>query len=518
MANRSSVFARRARARPFVVPRPPVRVVVRARATHRFHHRSTFRPSLAPVSRARDRARIAPRAPAFVVATGAAAFRFDARVIAPRPPSAASAREVVPLRTLASMAFLSFIDRAIEIEIAVSTRTQRRSIAIAGRARARVPTDRPPTADRRRDASRRGDAEATRRRRDAARQRDAVDGERARERARTSANERERARTNANERAVGASTDRRRARPRRRLTSCSLAVGLSKTFSMDSMVGATSARSNGEVYERRDATMRRDRARSIAIDLILFASTFGIGAWLEVATPHQRFIQGDLLWRYSYPHGENTVPAVVVPLIAFVVPLICMLLMPKRLNPAVHKERAIGGLCASVGLTWVVTCAMKNIIGGIRPDFVARCWPDGNQVWASVGVPSCSGVNDVVQQGRRSFPSGHTSMSFSGFVYCSLYLAAWLKIGGQDRRLGRWEGIWKLVIVLAPTILAGFIGLTRIRDYWHHWEDVTVGALLGSAFAYAAWVHKRPYAKRVTLETYSPLGLMDDEATSCGGQ
>ena len=144
MANRSSVFARRARARPFVVPRPPVRVVVRARATHRFHHRSTFRPSLAPVSRARDRARIAPRAPAFVVATGAAAFRFDARVIAPRPPSAASAREVVPLRTLASMAFLSFIDRAIEIEIAVSTRTQRRSIAIAVRARARVPTDRAP--------------------------------------------------------------------------------------------------------------------------------------------------------------------------------------------------------------------------------------------------------------------------------------------------------------------------------------------------------------------------------------
>ena len=207
MANRSSVFARRARARPFVVPRPPVRVVVRARATHRFHHRSTFRPSLAPVSRARDRARIAPRAPDFVVATGAAAFRFDARVIAPRPPSAASAREVVPLRTLA---FLSFIDRAIEIEIAVSTRTQRRSIAIAVRARARVPTDRPPTADRRRDASRRGDAEATRRRRDAARQRDAVDGERARERARTSANERERTRTNA--RSVRRPTDDARAR------------------------------------------------------------------------------------------------------------------------------------------------------------------------------------------------------------------------------------------------------------------------------------------------------------------
>jgi hypothetical protein len=196
MANRSSVFARRARARPFVVPRPPVRVVVRARATHRFHHRSTFRPSLAPVSRARDRARIAPRAPAFVVATGAAAFRFDARVIAPRPPSAASAREVVPLRTLASMAFLSFIDRAIEIEIAVSTRTQRRSIAIAVRARARP--DR-PTADRR-PPTRRG--EARRRRGDAAATGRGATARRGRRRARarTRANERERARTSANER------------------------------------------------------------------------------------------------------------------------------------------------------------------------------------------------------------------------------------------------------------------------------------------------------------------------------
>ena len=370
---------------------------------------------------------------------------------------------------------------------------------------------------------RRGDAEATGRGDGTASTRSTRARASARERG-SSAIERERAertRTRANERAVGASG--------RDATTATPATAPHGVFPRGSDYPNARARwirwSGRRARDRtvrrangRDATTRRDRARAIAIDLALFATTFGIGVWLETATPHQRFVQGDLLWRYSYPHGENTVPTVVVPLIAFVVPLVCMLLMPKRLNPAVRKERAIGGLCASVGLTWVVTCGMKNVIGGIRPDFVARCWPDGNRVWAAVGVPSCSGANDVVQQGRRSFPSGHTSMSFSGFVYCSLYLAAWLKIGEQDRRLGRWEGIWKLVIVLAPTILAGFIGLTRIRDYWHHWEDVTVGALLGSAFAYAAWVHKRPYAKRVTLETYSPLGLMDDEATSGGGQ
>ena len=183
-------------------PRAPVRRPSPPRSRRRSRARDAsfpssfdFSPVSRPVSRARDRARIAPRAPAFVVATGAAAFRFDARVIAPRPPSAASAREVVPLRTLASMAFLSFIDRAIEIEIAVSTRTQRRSIAIAVRARARVPTDRPPTAD----ASRRGEATPRRRggdgtRRDSATRSTASARANERERARTSANERERAR------------------------------------------------------------------------------------------------------------------------------------------------------------------------------------------------------------------------------------------------------------------------------------------------------------------------------------
>ena len=109
--------------------------------------------------------------------------------------------------------------------------------------------------------------------------------------------------------------------------------------------------------------------------------------------------------------------------------------------------------------------------------------------------PRCSGDDDVVQQGRKSFPSGHTSMSFSGFVYCSLYLAAWLRIGREEGRA--W---WKLCVVLAPTVLALFVGLTRIHDYWHHWEDVVVGALLGTAFACASWMHKRPYARASTSD------------------
>jgi membrane-associated phospholipid phosphatase len=100
-------------------------------------------------------------------------------------------------------------------------------------------------------------------------------------------------------------------------------------------------------------------------------------------------------------------------------------------------------------------------------------------------------------------------MAFAGFVYCSLYLAAWLRIGRKDRAVGNWEGVWKLVVVLAPTAIAMFIGLTRIRDYWHHWEDVIVGAALGTGFAVLAWIHKKPYlvtsSSRGTSLDYSPL-------------
>jgi len=217
MANRSSVFARRARARPFVVPRPPVRVVVRARATHRFHHRSTFRPSLAPVSRARDRARIAPRAPDFVVATGAAAFRFDARVIAPRPPSAASAlfgRSPPNPRVDGVFIFYRSRDRDRDRGFDAHTAAIDRDRGPRARARPDRPTaDRRPPTRRVEARRRRGDAEATgrgataRRGRRRARARTRAN---ARERARTSANERERTRTNA--RSVRRPTDDARAR------------------------------------------------------------------------------------------------------------------------------------------------------------------------------------------------------------------------------------------------------------------------------------------------------------------
>jgi membrane-associated phospholipid phosphatase len=81
-------------------------------------------------------------------------------------------------------------------------------------------------------------------------------------------------------------------------------------------------------------------------------------------------------------------------------------------------------------------------------------------------------------------------MSFSGLFYLSLYLMYYLKcFGGSRTNTERTEAfVWKVLISLAPLSVAIGVAITRIRDMWHHPEDVIVGSLLGagtSAFAFS---------------------------------
>ena len=83
----------------------------------------------------------------------------------------------------------------------------------------------------------------------------------------------------------------------------------------------------------------------------------------------------------------------------------------------------------------------------------------------------------------RSFPSGHTMMSFSGASFI-------------QRRYGPKFGVPALVA-------AGFVGYSRIKGQRHFTDDVIAGA--GIALFYNFWI-TTPYSEKVQVQPIAPDG------------
>ncbi|KAL2427078.1 putative diacylglycerol pyrophosphate phosphatase 1 [Exophiala dermatitidis] len=144
------------------------------------------------------------------------------------------------------------------------------------------------------------------------------------------------------------------------------------------------------------------------------------------------------------------------------------------------------GLLLAQGAAFVITGTLKNLCGKPRPDLIDRCQP---QTGAADGVPYglvtkaiCTQQDEaIMQDGFRSFPSGHSSSSFAGLFFLSLYLAAKLHV--LDHR----GEVWRTVIVLIPTLAASCIAMSRIMDARHHPFDVLFGSALGILCAWGAY-------------------------------
>lgn len=67
-------------------------------------------------------------------------------------------------------------------------------------------------------------------------------------------------------------------------------------------------------------------------------------------------------------------------------------------------------------------------------------------------------------RGDRSFPSGHTALSFASAGYL-------------QERYG-WQ------VGLPATAVATLVGIARVQSHDHHWYDVVAGAALGEATAH----------------------------------
>ena len=244
-------------------------------------------------------------------------------------------------------------------------------------------------------------------------------------------------------------------------------------------------------------------------DILVSALLALLAAYLEFQPPFERHLVPETLPRVSYPHrGEQTFPTWTLPFLGVIIPVSIILAASLARTDSVARsraetKRAIVGLLLAVTLGFAVTNALKNSVGAFRPDFRARCWPNGAKTaWEAPGIPKCAPNHDarLVSEGRKSFPSGHASMAFSGLSFASAAAAERLAAfgGGAEsaaKRNRHRAPAWRLVAAAAPVALAVAVAVSRVTDYMHHVEDVVGGGCIGLAAAWAAWAAKRPFRR-----------------------
>jgi len=133
----------------------------------------------------------------------------------------------------------------------------------------------------------------------------------------------------------------------------------------------------------------------------------------------------------------------------------------------------------AIPLTGVITNILKITVGRPRPDYFNRCYGPGYMMITDATKP-CSGDPVRVQDGRKSFPSGHSSLSFCALGFIAVFLASQLKAFVTKGK----GSSWRMLLTLIPLLAATLVGVSRTCDYHHHWQDVVVGSILGFSIMY----------------------------------
>ncbi|KAG2302104.1 hypothetical protein Bca52824_030755 [Brassica carinata] len=197
-------------------------------------------------------------------------------------------------------------------------------------------------------------------------------------------------------------------------------------------------------------------------DWIILVILVAIEIGLQLISPFYRYVGRDMMTDLKYPFNDNTVPVWSVPIYAVLLPIIVFVCFYMKRTCVYDLHHSILGLLFTVLIT-----ELYNALGGVI----------------------CHGKPGEVKEGHKSFPSGHTSWSFAGLGYLSLYLS------GKVKAFNREGHVAKLCLVFAPLLAACLVGISRVDDYWHHWQDVFAGALIGlfvAAFCYRQF-YPNPY-------------------------
>lgn len=258
----------------------------------------------------------------------------------------------------------------------------------------------------------------------------------------------------------------------------------------------------------RNATMK-SLIRWRFADILLLVGLFVVFMFTYYIPPFQRqFFVNDLTISHPYAetqrvsNGQLFFYSVWIPISVIV---IIAMIFTKPANKIYVTFVSVVGHLITVFTTSVTTDILKNFIGRHRPDFLARCVPkDDAPLDVMVFAKDvCTTDNlDRLMDGFRTTPSGHSSLSFAGLGFLSLWLSGQLII--KHHKLGAWRSI----IAWIPCFGASLIALSRTEDYRHHFVDVIIGSVLGFSIAY--WGYFRYFPPLTHPKAYEPILIIDE--------
>lgn len=148
-------------------------------------------------------------------------------------------------------------------------------------------------------------------------------------------------------------------------------------------------------------------------------------------------------------------------------------------NYVARIYKAVGSFLFGAAASQSLTDIAKYSIGRLRPHFLAVCKPMWDRINCIAGGYvenfTCTGDKNMVDEARLSFFSGHSSFS----MYCMLFLALYV----QARLQTEWARLLRPTIQFFLIATSIYVGLSRVSDYKHHWNDVLTGLLLGAIVA-----------------------------------
>ncbi|KAJ5175806.1 uncharacterized protein N7482_001683 [Penicillium canariense] len=211
---------------------------------------------------------------------------------------------------------------------------------------------------------------------------------------------------------------------------------------------------------------------------------------------HRMFSLDNKSIQYPFAVHER-VPVVMSVIYAGVIPFVIILSWSAMFRSGVQKTQVtVLGLLVALMLTSFLTDVIKNAVGRPRPDLLSRCKPSrGTADNVLVAWTVCTESNQhILQEGWRSFPSGHSSFSFSGLGYLSLFFC------GQMHVIRPWADLGRCLLAFFPLLCAALVAISRLDDYRHDVWDVTCGALLGMLISWFSYRRYYPALRSVRCD------------------